>query len=131
VSHYHAILWLDHAEARLFSFNPDDVDEAHFLSHPPHRQTHHKAGSIGSGKSEEDVNFFHDIVTTLGDAREVLVVGPGAAKLAFIRYLHRHAPTVEPRVIGVETVDHPTDRQIVAYARHYFRAADRMRPQRA
>lgn len=31
------------------------------------------------------------------------------------------------KVIGVETVDHPTDGQVLAYARRYFRAADQMR----
>jgi hypothetical protein len=32
-------------------------------------------------------------------------------------------------IIGVETVDHPTDAQLVAYARQYFKGADRMRTQ--
>jgi hypothetical protein len=29
----------------------------------------------------------------------------------------------------VETVDHPSDGQLVAFARKYFKAADRMLPQ--
>ncbi len=128
VPHYHAIVRLDHSQARVFSFNPDEVDEMRVLSHPPHRQMHHKAGTIGSGKSEEDHAFFHTITAALDQAGEVLVVGPGAAKLHFIRYLHRYDPALEPKLVGVETVDHPTDRQVVAYARKYFRAADRMRP---
>jgi hypothetical protein len=32
-------------------------------------------------------------------------------------------------LIGVETVDHPSDAQLVAYARKYFTAMDRMLPQ--
>jgi hypothetical protein len=31
----------------------------------------------------------------------------------------------------VETVDHPSDASLVAYARKYFKAADLMQPQRA
>jgi hypothetical protein len=27
---------------------------------------------------------------------------------------------LEAKIVGVETVDHPTDRQLVAHARHYF-----------
>jgi hypothetical protein len=46
-----------------------------------------------------------------------------------LRYLHRHAPDVEAKVVGVETVDHPTDAQVLAYARARFRAVDRMAPQ--
>jgi hypothetical protein len=29
-------------------------------------------------------------------------------------------------ILGVETVDHPTDKQLVAYARKYFKSADLM-----
>ena len=58
---------------------------------------------------------------------EILVVGPSTAKLGLIRYLHKHAHELEPRVVGVESVDHPTDGQLVAYARKYFRKVDRMR----
>lgn len=129
--HFHAVVWLDHARARVFSFNPTDVGEAHFLSHPPHRQVHHKSGTIGAGKSDEDKAYFHGIAKALDEAGEVLIVGPGGAKLHFIRHLHRHDPALEAKLVGVETVDHPTDHQIVAYARQYFRAADRMRPQHA
>jgi hypothetical protein len=31
----------------------------------------------------------------------------------------------------VEALDHPTDGELVAHARQYFRAADRMAPQRS
>jgi hypothetical protein len=34
-------------------------------------------------------------------------------------------------IVGVETVDHASDAQLVAYARHYFKAEDRMLPQKA
>lgn len=131
MSHYHAVVWLDHAQARILSFNPDDIEATRLLSHPAHRQVHHKAGTIGAGKAEEDREFFQGITAALDKAGEVLIVGPGTAKLDLIRYLHRHDPALEPKIVGVETVDHPTDHQIVAYARHYFHAADRMRPQHA
>ena len=131
MSHYHAVVWLDHAQARMFSFNPDDIDVTRLLANPPHRQVHHKAGTIGAGKAEEDREFFRDIASALDKSGEVLILGPGVAKLELIRYLHRHDPALEPKIVGVETVDHPTDHQIVAYARQYFHAADRMRPQHA
>lgn len=131
MSHYHAVVWLDHAQARVLSFNPQDVQEIHVPSHPHHRQVHHKAGAIGSGKADEDREFFAEIASSLAQAGEVLVVGPGSAKLEFIRYLHRHDPALEAKLVSVETVDHPTDGQILTYARNCFRAIDRMRPQRA
>lgn len=131
VSHYHVVVWLDHTQARVFSINPTEVDATRLLAHPDHRQVHHKAGSLGSGKADEDSEFFREITAAINTAGEILIVGPGIAKLELIRYLQRHNPASEGKVVGVETVDHPTDHQIVAYARRYFRAADRMRPQHA
>ena len=34
-------------------------------------------------------------------------------------------------IAGVETVDHPSDGALVAYARKYFKIEDRMQPQKA
>jgi hypothetical protein len=72
-------------------------------------------------------HYYRDVARALEDAAEILVVGPSTAKLEFIKYVHKHDHALEGRVVGVETVDHPTDGQLVAYARRYFRAADRMR----
>jgi hypothetical protein len=55
-------------------------------------------------------------------------VGPSTAKLDLIRYVHQHEHALEPRVVGVETVDHPTDGQLIAYAKRYFERTDAMRP---
>jgi hypothetical protein len=34
-------------------------------------------------------------------------------------------------IVAVETVDHPSDGQLVAHARKHFDATDRMQPQKA
>ena len=128
---FHAVGWLDHREARVFHLNETDVEKLTIHPERPHRHLHHKAGAIGArqGHAAEDESYYHEVAAALADAGEVLVVGPGQAKLALLRHLHRRAPDVERKVVGVETVDHPTDGQLVAHARHYFHAADRMRPQ--
>ena len=51
----------------------------------------------------------------------MLVVGPSTAKLEFLRYVHKHDHGLETQIEGVETVDHPSDKQLVAYARKYFK----------
>jgi hypothetical protein len=33
-------------------------------------------------------------------------------------------------IVGAETVDHPRDGELVAHARRYFKAEDRMLPQK-
>jgi hypothetical protein len=55
-----------------------------------------------------------------------VVVGPAQAKLQLVKHIHAHEVALVPKLIGVETVDHPSDAQLVAYARKYFRAKDRM-----
>jgi hypothetical protein len=66
------------------------------------------------------------VAEALRGAKEILVCGPGQAKLELIRHVHKHDHDVEASIVGVETVDHPSDGQLVAYARKYFKAADRM-----
>src|SRR5690349_4912209 len=52
--HYHAVVWIDHHEARVFHFSPTDMER--LVLHPDHRTRpiHHKANSIGSGHAAED-----------------------------------------------------------------------------
>ncbi len=68
-------------------------------------------------------HFFADVVRALQDAEEILIVGPAHAKLELIKYVHKHQAALAAKIVGVETVDHPTDGQLVAYARRYFRVA--------
>ena len=70
----------------------------------------------------------HAITEALRGAQEILVVGPAQAKLQLIKHIHARAADMVKNIVGVETVDHPTDGQLVAYARKYFVAKDRMLP---
>ncbi len=128
--HFHAVVWIDHRQARVFHFNVEDVD--HEVVHPQHEihHLHHKAHSVGSGNAAEDQTFFHSVVQAIGGAGAVLIGGPANAKHELYKYIQRHAHTLLPRIAGVEALDHPTDGQLVAHARQFFRAADRMAPQR-
>jgi len=123
----HVVVWLDHAEARIFHIHPDRVDEAS-LSAPTHHQHKHPKGAEGAKDHPDDAKrFFHNLAHTLAADEEILIVGPSTAKLEFIRYVHKNDHALEPKIVGVETVDHPTGGQLVAYARKYFVAADRMK----
>lgn len=127
--HYHAVIWIDHHEARVFQFSPNEVEK--LVLHPDHptRHIHHKANSIGSGHAPEDHNFFQAIVGAITDSGAVLITGPGNAKNELVKHIDQHASRLMKVIAGVETVDHPTDAQLVAHARHYFKAEDRMLPQ--
>ena len=61
---------------------------------------------------------------------QFLVTGPAHAKTEMIKHISQHDPALMKKIVGVETVDHPSDGQLVAHARHYFKAEDRMLPQK-
>ena len=126
MSHYHAVVWLDHSEAHVMHVSPDDVEK--FVVHPAKHQhkLHSRRATLGAGRQAEDPDYYHAIALALAGAEEVLVLGPGQAKLQFIKHLHSHDHAMAAKVLGVETVDHPSDGQVVAYARKYFVAKDRM-----
>jgi hypothetical protein len=127
MKHYHVAIWIDHTQARIFSLNAESANEWTVHPHDRHTHLHHKAGSIGAGKSGGDPHYFHAVADAVKDAGEILITGPGTAKLELIRHLHSHDPQVEKKVVGVESLDHPTDGQLVGFARQFFKAADRMR----
>ena len=126
MSHYHAVVWIDHSEAHVMYINPDDVETSIVRPAQPHHHLHNKRGSIASGHSPEDQHFYHAVVDALRDAHEILIVGPSNAKLNLIKHIHKHDPLMTDKVAGIETVDHPSDAQLVAHARKYFDAKDRM-----
>jgi len=123
----HVAVWLDHKEARVFSFHPDNADEGTVLA-PPHNDHHkHTRGQEGLKEHPEDTKrFYHDLVAALLGTEELLVLGPATAKHEFIKYLEQHDHALAAKVVGIETVDHPTDGQLVAYAKKYFKRTDRM-----
>lgn len=127
--HYHAVIWIDHHEARVFHFGPTDVEQ--LVLHPDHptRHIHHKSNTIGSGHDSLDNGFLHAVAEAIADAGAVLVTGPANAKTELVKHIQHHDPKLMKLILGVETVDHPSDPQLVAFARKFFKAADRMQPQ--
>jgi stalled ribosome rescue protein Dom34 len=125
--HYHAAIWIDHREARVFHFSATDVET---LVQPdnPTRHIHHKANSIGSGHASTSPDYLRAIAEPVSDAGSVLITGPGNAKTELVEFIRLHDSKLAKVIAGVETVDHPTDAQLVAYARKYLKAADRLAP---
>ena len=129
--HYHAVVWIDHREARIFHFSSTDVER--LVIHPEHptKHIHHKANSIGSGHAAADHEYLHAVVESFADAGAVLITGPANAKTELIKHIHKHDPDKTKVIAGVETLDHPGDGSLVSLAKKYFAAADRMQPQKA
>lgn len=126
---YHAAVWLDHNQAKVFHVTASTFAEEEIHSSSEHTNLHRKSGPPGEEghRAPENQGYYHDVAQALQGAQEILVLGPATAKLELIKHVHKHDPALEPKIVGVETVDHPTDRQLVAYIRRYFEAAGGMR----
>ena len=127
-THYHAVIWIDHHEARVFHFSPIDIESLVLHPHNPTKHIHHKANSIGSGHAAEDQDFLHRVAEAMVGSGAVLITGPANAKTELVKHIHHHDPNLMKVIVGVETVDHPSDKALVAYAKHYFKASDLMSP---
>lgn len=115
----YTIVWIDHKEARIFRLNPDTTVES--TVHAPHLVHRHPGESDRIKDSPDDARrFFQSVAHALADTEGIVIVGPSSAKLELLRYVHKHDPLLDEKILGIETVDHPTDRQIIAYANQYF-----------
>ena len=122
-THFHAIVWIDHSRAKVFHVGLSGENEIILHPHLPTRHLHHKANSIGSGHVGLDKEFFAQVMNAVSDAGEILVIGPAGAKTELAKYLRDKHPQIADRVVAVEAVDHPSDAEIVAYAKRHFKIA--------
>jgi stalled ribosome rescue protein Dom34 len=114
-------IWIDHKEARIFHVHRDNVAAETVMAPLHHIHNKHPRGPEGAKEHPDDAKrFFHEVVRAVDKSEQILIVGPSTAKLEFSRYLHKHDPAVEAKVVGIETTDHPTDGQLAAYAKKYF-----------
>ena len=114
------VVWMDSDSAKIFHINGEKVEVKKSVRHDPDHHTHNKSDA----KQKDSHRFFTDVATQLASFEDaVLLVGPGVAKTHFVKHLEgHHEKELARRIVGTETMDHPTDAQIVAFARKYFPA---------
>jgi len=117
MSTFHAVVWLDHTEAHVVMFDKEHVETQRIKS-----RSHHKH----QGKAGENHAFFADIAKALAGSREVLLTGPGLARNQFRDWCNTHDNTVADAIVDSVASDHPTDGQLAALARQYFKKFDNM-----
>lgn len=117
---HHAVVWLDHTKAQVIHFDLKAAESESLKAHSAHPHPQSKFGDQKHANESDNTAFFADIAGALKDAIEILIVGPGDEKTAFKKYLTEHVPAVADKIKGIETVDHPTEGQLLAYARNHF-----------
>jgi hypothetical protein len=63
--------------------------------------------------------YYNAVITSIRDAESILILGPGEAKGELKKRLMRNK--LGGRIVGIETIDRMTDRQIAAKVRRYFK----------
>jgi hypothetical protein len=124
--HFHAVVWIDHRRARVFHFNVEEADKTVIRDHVV-RDLHPQVRGSGH-RVHGNKPFFEDVAKAIADAGAILIVGPAGEKDELARFLAERHPAIRTHVEGVEKADHPTDGELLDFARRYAKVADRMRP---
>lgn len=126
MNHYHVCVWIDHYEAKIFGVGTDTVETIELGDHGPHHHIHRRADHVHLGTEPVDADFLGDIAQSLTAAKAILICGPGKARYELAGFLNDRHPAIGKRIWAVAPMDHPTNAQIIAAAREFFRAADPM-----
>jgi len=113
MSFFHAVLLIDHHTAKVLQFDAEQVEIEKVFEKTVYTRQH-------NSEVRTEHEFFTEVCNALAGITEILVVGSHMAQADFRRNIEKHHTSVSKRVIGWETVDHPTDAQLVAFARRYF-----------
>ena len=118
-------LWIDHRESILVIVTSEGEETKRI----PSNMEKHVRFSGGAGEvSEEDIRdnkfsghlskYYDEVIACIGDAESILIFGPGEAKGELEKRLTHKG--MGARIVGVETVDKMTDRQVAAKVQQRF-----------
>ncbi|WP_353247149.1 hypothetical protein [Limnohabitans sp.] len=117
MSTFHAVVWMDHQEAHVVMFDREHVEAQRIQS-----RSHHKH----QGKAGDTAAFFAEVAQALTGTHEVLVTGPGSARDEFCDWYAAHPKSTVAIIVDSIASDHPSDAQLVAMAKQYFKKFDAM-----
>jgi hypothetical protein len=121
-------LWIDHRKAVIVNVS-DEGEETKEIESGMEKHVRFSGGSRSEeGKADDQrdrqftghLNTYYDeVISYTRDAESILLFGPGEAKGEIEKRLANKG--LGGRIVGVETVDKMTDRQIAAKVRQHFR----------
>jgi hypothetical protein len=127
-------LWIDHRKA-VIVIASDKGQETKLIISKVEKQLRRSGDSPLRGSYESlqvpaddshearltgTLNIYYDaIIACIRDAQSILIFGPGEAKGELKKRIEKGKQN--GRIVGVETVDKMTDRQIAAKVRQYFK----------
>jgi hypothetical protein len=127
-------LWIDHRKALIVAVT-DKGEEIRLVISKVEKQparsggmrstTSYEAQRVPADDSRDrkfigHLNIYYNaVIASIRDAESILILGPGEAKGELKKRLVRNK--LGRRIVGIETIDRMTDRQIAAKIRRYFK----------
>ena len=118
-------VWIDHRKA-VIAILAGKIEQV--LQVTSNMEKHVRYSGAAQEDSAEDQrdrrftghlnNYYDEVVGCIRDAGSILILGPGEAKVELEQRLGKEG--LGERIVGVETVDKMTDRQIAARVRLRF-----------
>ena len=119
-------VWIDHRQAVIVVVTDAGEETKRIISNME-KHTRFSSGSSEDG-SAEDVrdrqfgnhlnSFYDEVIAAICDAESIQIFGPGEAKGELEKRLENKG--LKGRIVGIETTDKLTDRQIAAKVRERF-----------
>jgi stalled ribosome rescue protein Dom34 len=115
----HAVILIDHHAAQVLQFDTEHLKVEKVKAH-----THHTSQHGSSVRTEHE--FFGEVCDALAGITAILVTGSHTAQADFRHYVEKHRAALGSQIVAWQTVDHPTEGQLLAFARKYFLKYDGM-----
>jgi hypothetical protein len=120
VPHNHAVVWLDAREAKVFSFDSEDVEKNRVKADTPRRHVRH-SGNVGEGKGRDNREYFEAILAeveaTVDDVEGWMITGPDGPREDFEKYVRGHAERLAGKLGKSEAMDRLDDARLLDVAR--------------
>jgi stalled ribosome rescue protein Dom34 len=104
---------ISHQSALIIEF---DSATTHAVKKGAH--THDTRQHASAVRSEHE--FFGSVCDSLDGIAKVIVAGGHTGLADFKHYVTKHRPQTAPHILAYDVVDHPTENQLVAFARKRF-----------
>ena len=118
-------VWIDHRKAVIASITGKAEQMRQVTSNMEKHVRYSGAAQEDSAEDQRDRRFtghlnkyYDQVIACLRNADSILILGPGEAKTELEQRLGNEA--LGTRIVGIETVDKMTDRQIAARVRQRF-----------
>lgn len=111
-----SIVWIDEKEARVLSVDNGLCQKATIRALEVSAQP-----SVGDAVTNSPSGFFHRVARALDWADEILIVGPSSTKEDFVKYMHKNDHSIDPRILGIESIRDPNDSELLGFAKLYFK----------